>query len=199
MSPRTRSRSRSVIVVDALAVDENRARVGSKQPENEFEQHRLPGAAGAEQDRHAAFRHTEADIAEDDVVVERRTKTRSKNITARPDDKLFCQVVVGAVEELPDGFRRAPPTAWLVFKSVRRDQGRRRAVDVLGKTDRAVPPASGSAEQDRKSAVTAEHESNRALHGRQDARSRPESVPSDRTDSARATGILEHNRGLNSM
>ena len=56
MSARIRSRSRSVMRVDPLTVDENRARVGPKQSENELEHDGLPGAARAEQDRHASLR-----------------------------------------------------------------------------------------------------------------------------------------------
>ena len=56
--------------IDALAVDENRARVGPKQSENELEHDRFPGAARAEQDLHASLRDAEADVAQDDVVVE---------------------------------------------------------------------------------------------------------------------------------
>ena len=44
--------------------------VGPKQPENELEHDGFPGAAGAEQDPHAALRDGEADIAQDDVIVE---------------------------------------------------------------------------------------------------------------------------------
>ena len=56
--------------LDSLTIDENRAGVGSKQSENELEHDRLPGAARAEQDFHASLRDAEADVAEDDVLVE---------------------------------------------------------------------------------------------------------------------------------
>ena len=56
MSVRRRRRSRSGIVVDALAVHQDLARVGANQSENQLEQDRLSGAARAEQNRHAALR-----------------------------------------------------------------------------------------------------------------------------------------------
>ena len=51
-----RSRSRSGIVVDALAVDEDRAGVRPQQAENQLEHHRLPRAARAQQDPHRSLR-----------------------------------------------------------------------------------------------------------------------------------------------
>ena len=56
--------------IDPLAVHENRAGVRSKQPEDEFQQDRFPGAACAEQNGHAPRRDTEAHIAQDNVLVE---------------------------------------------------------------------------------------------------------------------------------
>ena len=44
--------------------------VGTQQAENQLEHDRLAGAARAEQDAHAAPRDAEADVAQDDVVVE---------------------------------------------------------------------------------------------------------------------------------
>ena len=44
--------------------------VRSKQAENKFEHDGFPGPARAEQDLHAAFGDAEADIPENDVVVE---------------------------------------------------------------------------------------------------------------------------------
>ena len=58
------------MLIDPLTVDENRARVRSKQSENELEHDGLPGAARAEQDLHASLRDAEADVAKDDVLVE---------------------------------------------------------------------------------------------------------------------------------
>ncbi len=57
-------------LIDALAVDENRAFVRAQQAERQLEDDRLAGAAGAEQDAHVAFRHGEAEIAKHDVIVE---------------------------------------------------------------------------------------------------------------------------------
>ena len=50
MSARMRSRSRLAHVVDALAVDEDRAGVRPQQSENQLEDDGFPGAARAEQD-----------------------------------------------------------------------------------------------------------------------------------------------------
>ncbi len=57
-------------LVDALAVDGDGARVGPQQAENQLQDDRLAGAAGAQQHRHAGFRHRKADVAQHDVIVE---------------------------------------------------------------------------------------------------------------------------------
>ena len=59
-------------VVDALAVDEDPARVRPQQSKNELEQHGLAGAARAQQDPHGPLRHAETDVAKDHVFVERQ-------------------------------------------------------------------------------------------------------------------------------
>jgi len=49
--------------VDALAVDEDGPAIGPEEPQHQLQQNGLPGAAGAEQDPHAAARDAEADVA----------------------------------------------------------------------------------------------------------------------------------------
>ena len=70
MSARTSIRSCSVMFSMCRPLTRIAARVRSQQSENQLEHDRLPGAAGAEQDPHAALRDAEADIAQDDVIVE---------------------------------------------------------------------------------------------------------------------------------
>ena len=57
--------------IDALAVDRHRAAVRLQQADDDLERRRLAGAAGAQNDLRAPLHHVEADVLEDDLVVER--------------------------------------------------------------------------------------------------------------------------------
>ena len=79
MSARIRSRSSLRHVVDALAVDEDPARIRPQQSKNELEQHGFAAAARAQQDPHGPFRHAETDVAKDHVLVERQRHVLEDN------------------------------------------------------------------------------------------------------------------------
>jgi hypothetical protein len=51
-------------------VNVNTAGIGTKESKNQLEDDGLTGAAGAKHDAHAAGWNDEADVAEDDVIVE---------------------------------------------------------------------------------------------------------------------------------
>ena len=77
--------------IDPFAVHENRAGVRSKQTENQLQHDRLPAAARAKEDGHASLRNAEADIPQDDVVVERKRdpvehhRRRDRGVGCRQD------------------------------------------------------------------------------------------------------------------